>query len=80
MHCKNIERGRYSDRHPLSRARPLQPAIARSATAGRLPRSRTSSRARPLLPMFPELTDEQIARVAEAIHVFAGSQLSAAHV
>jgi len=32
------------------------------------------------LPMFPELTDEQIARVAEAIHVFAGSQLSAAHV
>ncbi len=32
------------------------------------------------LPMFPELTDEQIVRVAEAVRSFAGSQLSAAHV
>ena len=32
------------------------------------------------LPMFPELTDEQIARVAESVRSFAGSQLSAAHV
>jgi len=32
------------------------------------------------LPMFPELTDEQITRVAEIVRSFAGSQLSAAHV
>ncbi|MGI9104812.1 MAG: DegT/DnrJ/EryC1/StrS family aminotransferase [Pyrinomonadaceae bacterium] len=32
------------------------------------------------LPMFPELTEAQIARVAVAIRSFAGSQLSAVHV
>jgi dTDP-4-amino-4,6-dideoxygalactose transaminase len=32
------------------------------------------------LPMFPELSDEQIARVAEALHAFSVSGLSAAHV
>jgi len=32
------------------------------------------------LPMFPELTDEQLAEVAGAIQSFAGSHLSAAHV
>jgi dTDP-4-amino-4,6-dideoxygalactose transaminase len=32
------------------------------------------------LPMFPELTDEQIARVAESVHAFHVSGLSAAHV
>jgi len=32
------------------------------------------------LPMFPELTDEQIVRVAEVVCSFAGSHLSAAHV
>jgi dTDP-4-amino-4,6-dideoxygalactose transaminase len=32
------------------------------------------------LPMFPELSDVQIARVTESLRAFAGSQLSAAHV
>jgi dTDP-4-amino-4,6-dideoxygalactose transaminase len=32
------------------------------------------------LPMFPELSDVQIARVTQSLRAFAGSQLSAAHV
>ena len=59
----------------------LQPAYrALGKRAGDFPEAERQAARVLSLPMFPELTDEQIAHVAEAIRSFAGSQLSAAHV
>ncbi|HYP02752.1 MAG TPA: DegT/DnrJ/EryC1/StrS family aminotransferase [Pyrinomonadaceae bacterium] len=59
----------------------LQPAYrALGKRAGDFPEAERQAARVLSLPMFPELTDEQIARVAEAIRSFAVSQLSAAHV
>ena len=59
----------------------LQPAYrALSKRAGDFPEAERQAARVLSLPMFPELTDEQIARVADRVSSFAGSQLSAAHV
>jgi len=59
----------------------LQPAYrSLGHRAGDFPEAERQAARVLSLPMFPELTDAQIARVAEAIRSFAGSQLSAAHV
>ncbi|HZG54522.1 MAG TPA: DegT/DnrJ/EryC1/StrS family aminotransferase, partial [Pyrinomonadaceae bacterium] len=59
----------------------LQPAYrSLGHRAGDFPEAERQAARVLSLPMFPELTGEQIARVAEAIRSFAGSQLSAAHV
>jgi dTDP-4-amino-4,6-dideoxygalactose transaminase len=59
----------------------LQPAYASLGhKAGDFPAAERQAARILSLPMFPELTDEQIARVAESIHAFHVSRLSAAHV
>jgi dTDP-4-amino-4,6-dideoxygalactose transaminase len=59
----------------------LQPAYASLRhSAGDFPEAERQAARVLSLPMFPELTGEQIERVAEAVCAFAGSQLSAARV
>ncbi|HEX9919728.1 MAG TPA: DegT/DnrJ/EryC1/StrS family aminotransferase [Pyrinomonadaceae bacterium] len=59
----------------------LQPAYASLGhRAGDFPVAERQAARVLSLPMFPELTAEQIERVAEAVRAFAGSQLSAARV
>jgi dTDP-4-amino-4,6-dideoxygalactose transaminase len=59
----------------------LQPAYASLGhRAGDFPVAERQAARVLSLPMFPELTGEQIGRVAEAVRAFAGSQLSAARV
>ena len=59
----------------------LQPAYASLGhRAGDFPEAERQAASVLSLPMFPELTGEQIERVAEAVRSFAGSQLSAARV
>jgi dTDP-4-amino-4,6-dideoxygalactose transaminase len=59
----------------------LQPAYrSLSKRAGDFPEAERQAARVLSLPMFPELTDEQIAHVADAIRSFVGRQLSAAHV
>jgi dTDP-4-amino-4,6-dideoxygalactose transaminase len=59
----------------------LQPAYASLGhRAGDFPVAERQAARVLSLPMFPELTGEQIERVAEAVRAFAGSQLSAARV
>jgi dTDP-4-amino-4,6-dideoxygalactose transaminase len=59
----------------------LQPAYASLRhSAGDFPEAERQAARVLSLPMFPELTPEQIERVAEAVRSFAGSQLSAARV
>ncbi|HJR06872.1 MAG TPA: DegT/DnrJ/EryC1/StrS family aminotransferase [Pyrinomonadaceae bacterium] len=59
----------------------LQPAYASLGhRAGDFPEAERQAARVLSLPMFPELTDEQVACVADAIRSFAGRQLSAAHV
>ncbi|MCA1565428.1 MAG: DegT/DnrJ/EryC1/StrS family aminotransferase [Acidobacteria bacterium] len=59
----------------------LQPAYASLGhRAGDFPVAEREAARVLSLPMFPELTGEQIERVAEAVRAFAGSQLSAARV
>ncbi|HEY1403922.1 MAG TPA: DegT/DnrJ/EryC1/StrS family aminotransferase, partial [Pyrinomonadaceae bacterium] len=59
----------------------LQPAYASHGhRAGDFPEAERQATRVLSLPMFPELTPEQIERVAEAVRSFAGSQLSAARV
>jgi dTDP-4-amino-4,6-dideoxygalactose transaminase len=59
----------------------LQPAYASLGhRAGDFPEAERQAARVLSLPMFPELSEPQIARVAEAIRSFAGSQVSAARV
>jgi dTDP-4-amino-4,6-dideoxygalactose transaminase len=59
----------------------LQPAYASLGhRAGDFPEAERQAARVLSLPMFPELTGEQIERVADAVRAFAGSQLSAARV
>jgi dTDP-4-amino-4,6-dideoxygalactose transaminase len=59
----------------------LQPAYASLGhRAGDFPVAERQAARVLSLPMFPELTGEQIERVAEAVRAFAGSRLSAARV
>lgn len=59
----------------------LQPAYrALGHRAGDFPEAERQAARVLSLPMFPELTEAQIARVAHTVHTFAGSQLSATHV
>ncbi|HEV2881593.1 MAG TPA: DegT/DnrJ/EryC1/StrS family aminotransferase [Pyrinomonadaceae bacterium] len=59
----------------------LQPAYASLGhRAGDFPVAERQAARVLSLPMFPELTGEQIERVAEVVRAFAGSQLSAARV
>jgi dTDP-4-amino-4,6-dideoxygalactose transaminase len=59
----------------------LQPAYrALGHRAGDFPAAERQAARILSLPMFPELSEPQIARVAEAIHAFNVSGLSAAHV
>ena len=59
----------------------LQPAYASLGhKAGDFPEAERQAARVLSLPMFPELTDEQIARVAESVRAFHVSGLSAAHV
>jgi dTDP-4-amino-4,6-dideoxygalactose transaminase len=59
----------------------LQPAYASLGhRAGDFPEAERQAARVLSLPMFPELTGEQIERVAEAVRAFAGSHLSAARV
>jgi dTDP-4-amino-4,6-dideoxygalactose transaminase len=59
----------------------LQPAYASLGhRAGDFPVAERQAARVLSLPMFPELTDEQIARVAASVHAFDVSGLSAAHV
>jgi dTDP-4-amino-4,6-dideoxygalactose transaminase len=59
----------------------LQPAYASHGhRAGDFPEAERQAARVLSLPMFPELTGEQIEHVAQAVRSFAGSQLSAARV